>query len=144
MYLADSCTNPKFSNIRTSVTQDTKLNTETAYIVEFNVQCAKNSKNELFYGEIDGKFIAASTDETGEKRQVVIVYLLINLMYLIYKLFNKKISWTESHKKARTGEITIRIFDEDGFGEAKKIQRNNGDLSKVKELTTVSFYHKVN
>lgn len=81
MYLAESCTNPKFSNIRTSVTQDTKLNTETAYIFEFNVQCAKNYKNELFYGEIVGKFIAASTDETGEKRQVVIVYLMINLIH---------------------------------------------------------------
>lgn len=36
----------------------------------------------------------------------------------------------------------MRIFDEEGFASAKKAQRNNEDLTKVKELKTISFYHK--
>ena len=68
--LVESCTSPVFSNIRTSVTQDTKLNTETAYIVEFNVKCVKSSKNALFYGEFNGNDIVSSTDETGQRHQV--------------------------------------------------------------------------
>jgi hypothetical protein len=38
----------------------------------------------------------------------------------------------------------VRLFDEEGYGAAKKAQRNNEDLSKVKELTTFFFTHKVN
>ena len=76
----DSCTSPVFSNIRTSVTQDTKLNTETAYIVEFNVKCAKNARNALFYGEFNGNYIVSSTDESGQRHQVII---LLNIHYNI-------------------------------------------------------------
>ena len=67
---SQACTNPKFSNVRTSVTQDSKLNTETAYVVQFNVKCAKNAKNALFYGELNGNYLLASSDESGEKFQV--------------------------------------------------------------------------
>lgn len=65
-----ACTNPRFSNVRTSVTQDSKLNTETAYLVQFNVKCAKNSRNALFYGELNGNYLVASSDESGERFQV--------------------------------------------------------------------------
>ena len=41
-----------------------------------------------------------------------------------------------------SGEIKLRIFDEDGLASIRKAQRNNEDVSNVKELTTVSFYHK--
>ena len=64
------------------------------------------------------------------------------IKHIIYKIYFQ-ISWTLNHKKATTGEIKLRIFDEDGLASVRKAQRNNEDVSKVKELTTVSFYHKV-
>ena len=36
----------------------------------------------------------------------------------------------------------MRVFDEDGYAAVKKAQRNNEDSSKVKEIQTVSVYHK--
>ena len=50
-------------------------------------------------------------------------------------------SWTESHKKATSGETKLRVFDEEGFSALKKAQRNNEDLGKVKEIQTFSIYH---
>lgn len=52
-----------------------------------------------------------------------------------------EISWTEPVKKARSGEIRVRIFDEEGYGSFRKSQRS-GDSSNVKELQTVTFYHQ--
>ena len=65
------------------------------------------------------------------------------MLNLIFKTINYKIGWTEPVKTARSGEIRLRLFDEDGFAALKKAQRNNEDLSKVKELRTVSVYHAV-
>ena len=39
-----NCANPKFTNIQTVVTSDSKLNTETVYTVNFSVDCDKNAK----------------------------------------------------------------------------------------------------
>jgi hypothetical protein len=44
--LAQHCTNPKITDVQTFTTQDSKVNTETAYIVQFRVQCANNAKVE--------------------------------------------------------------------------------------------------
>lgn len=52
-----------------------------------------------------------------------------------------EISWSEPIKKARSGEISVRIFDEEGYGAFRKAQRS-GDMSNVKELHTVKFYHQ--
>jgi len=53
-----------------------------------------------------------------------------------------KLVGAKATKKATTGQIKVRLFDEEGYGAAKKAQRNNEDLSKVKELTTFFFTHK--
>ncbi len=66
--------------------------------------------------------MASSVDQSGERYQL---------------------SWTEENKNARSGHISVRLFDEDGFAALRKAQRNNEDLSKVKELRTFSFYHQV-
>ena len=44
IFLGQNCANPKFTNIQTVVTSDSKLNTETAYTVNFSVDCDKNAK----------------------------------------------------------------------------------------------------
>lgn len=120
-FKAQHCNDPKFSDVKTFSSQDTKLNTETAYVVQFRVQCAGNAKNVPFFGAVNGNFLASSADESGERYEI---------------------SWSEPTEKARSGEVVVRIYDEEGFSAYKKAQRTNGDLSKVKELKSVSFYHQ--
>ena len=43
-FVSKACSNPKISDVKTFSTQDTKINTETAYVVEFRAQCAGNAK----------------------------------------------------------------------------------------------------
>ena len=101
---------------------DTKLNTETAYTVEFKVECGP-IKSIPFYAEVDGVFIASSCDHTGQKYQF---------------------SWTADHKTAPAGDIELQVFDETGFFNIKKLQRNNEDASKVKPVKSFTFNHKAN
>ena len=55
-----------------------------------------------------------------------------------------KVSWSDSQKTtSRSRDIKVRLFDEAGYSAIKKAQRNKEDVSKVKELNTVSFYHQV-
>jgi translocon-associated protein subunit delta len=79
------------------------------------------NKNVAFFAELNGKLLSSSSDESGEKYQI---------------------GWSESHKTARTGQIKLRVFDEDGFSALKKAQRNNEDVSKVKEIRVIDFYHQ--
>ena len=116
-----SCTNPKISDVTTFTTQDTNINTETAFVVQFRAQCSGNTKHGQFFAEVNGNLLSSSVDESGERYQL---------------------SWTEENKVARTGEVRVRLFDEEGFSALKKAQRNNEDVSKVKELRTVSVYNK--
>ena len=118
-----NCANPIFSSVKHVVTRDTKLNTETAYTVEFQVDCGKALKNLPFYAQVNDQFISSTCDETGRKYQI---------------------SWSENHKTASAGEIKLRIFNEDGFFNYKKAQRNNEDLSKIKEVHNISFEHQAN
>ena len=116
-----ACTNPKISDVQTFSTQDTNINTETAYVVQFRAQCGGNTKHGVFFAEVNGKLLPSSVDESGEKYQI---------------------SWTEENKLAKSGEVKLRLFDDEGYSALKKAQRNNEDLGKVKELRTVSFYHQ--
>jgi len=120
--IAQQCQSPKFSDVNSFSTQDAKLNTETSYSVQFRVKCANNAKNLQFFtiNDATGHFIVSSSDASGE----------------LYQL-----SWTEPHKSARTGEIKLRVFDEEGFSALKKAQRNNEDIGKVKEIQTLSVTH---
>jgi len=117
---AQSCTNPTVSDIQTFTTQDGKLNTEIAYTIQFRLSCANKLRNAALFADLNGRILSSSVDESGERYQI---------------------GWTEPVKTARSGEIRLRLFDEDGFAALKKAQRNNEDLSKVKELRTVSVYH---
>ncbi|RNA23011.1 Translocon-associated subunit delta [Brachionus plicatilis] len=118
--LGQQCNQAKIINVRTWTSENSKLNIETAYIIQFKAQCQNNARNVPFYGEIDGKFLVSSADATGETYEI---------------------SWSEPIKKARSGEIKVRIFDEEGYGAFRKAQRS-GDFSKIKELHTVTLYHQ--
>lgn len=46
-------------------------------------------------------------------------------------------SWTEDVKKARRGDYSINIYDEENYGALRKAIRNNEDISAVKPLASV-------
>jgi translocon-associated protein subunit delta len=54
------------------------------------------------------------------------------------------LSWTLPHKQAASGEIKIKVYDEEGFSALKKAQRNGEDLSKIKELKQFELEHQSN
>ncbi len=68
--LGQHCVNPKFTDVKTHVTQDFKLNTETAFTVEFKLECVRGTKSVPLYAEVNGQFIPSSCDVTGTKYQV--------------------------------------------------------------------------
>lgn len=45
-------------------------------------------------------------------------------------------------KSASSGEINLRVYDEEGFFNVKKALRNNEDSSKIKSLTTFTINHQ--
>lgn len=67
--LGQNCANAKFSDVKTSATADARLNIETAYTVEFKINCGKYVP---LYAEVNGVFLASSCDVTGTKYQVTI------------------------------------------------------------------------
>ena len=58
--MGQNCVNPKFTDVKTHVTQDFKLNTETAFTVELKLECERGTKSVPLYAEINGKFIPSS------------------------------------------------------------------------------------
>jgi hypothetical protein len=45
-------------------------------------------------------------------------------------------------KSAQTGDIHLRVYDEEGFFNVKKALRNNEDSTKVKSLDTLTISHQ--
>ncbi|CAF1042695.1 unnamed protein product [Brachionus calyciflorus] len=119
--LGQQCSQAKITDVKATTSENLKLNTETAYVVTFKAQCAGNARNVPFYGEVNGNFLASSADASGETYEI---------------------SWSQPIEKATSGQISVRIFDEENYNAYRKAQRSNGDLSKVKELQTVTFYHQ--
>lgn len=92
-------------------------------MVEFRAQCGgAQAKNIIFYAEVKSKVISSSCDESGERYQL---------------------TWTDRNEVSRSGQIDLKIYDEDGVTALKKAQRAQTDTNQVKELQTVSFYHAV-
>lgn len=50
-------------------------------------------------------------------------------------------SWTEEIKIAKSGERSVRIFDEDGFTAVRKALRAGEDISTVNSLFSVAVNH---
>lgn len=50
-------------------------------------------------------------------------------------------SWTEDIKTAKSGERSIRVFDEDGFTALRKAIRAGEDISTVSSLFNVAVSH---
>lgn len=111
---ANSCSKPEVS-ASAYTTQDATVLTNIAFVAEFTLKCANGVKGIPLYAEINGKTLPAA--RIGEDKY--------------------QVSWVEDVKKARSGDYSVNLFDEEGYGVLRKAIRSGEDISTVKSLVTV-------
>jgi len=48
------------------------------------------------------------------------------------------VSWVEDIKQGSSGNVQVRLFDEDGYANVRKAQRDGDKVSSVKSLLDIS------
>jgi len=116
----ETCLSPASqSNVYT--TSEAAMSSETVVIVEFSVACKNNIQNMNLYAEFDGHVIPATRLLGEDKYQV---------------------SFSEEHKKLPAGTYSMPIYDEEGYSDLRKAQRNGESTEAIKKLFSVSIVHK--
>merc|ERR1711890_51865 len=116
----ETCTTPSVST-DTYTSKHIALSTETAYVIEFSVNCKDDVKGFNLYAELE-------------------VGVLVPVA-LVPDSNNYQISWIKDHKKDQTGSISIKMIDDEGQAAYRKAQRNNDDVTEVAPLFTVQINH---
>jgi len=119
---SETCTNPSVST-DTYTSKHISLSTETAYVAEFSVACKEEeAKGFNLYAELEAGVLVpvAQVPETN----------------------SYQVSWVKDHKKAETGTISIKMFDDEGYTAYRKQQRaEGGEGAEVAPLFTVTVEH---
>merc|ERR1712133_89808 len=116
----ETCTSPAVST-DTYTSKHIALSTETVYVAEFSVNCKEDVRGFNLYAEIEAGVLVP--------------------VALVPESYSYQISWIKDHKKAVTGSIPIKMFDDEGHTAYRKAQRNNGDVSEVAPLFTIQVNH---
>lgn len=111
----DTCVKPEVSASQYT-TQDATVLTNIAYVAEFTLKCSNGAKGIPLYAEVAGKTLPAAKIGEDNKYQV---------------------SWTEDLKKAKSGDYSVNLYDEEGYGALRKAIRSGEDISTVKPLVTI-------
>ncbi|CAH1373137.1 unnamed protein product [Tenebrio molitor] len=112
-----ACENPEIRS-NSYTTEDATILTHIAYISEFTVKCGSGTVSNLY--ALMGDTVQP-IGVTGPNRY--------------------QISWTEDVKNARTGDITIKIYDDDHYTLLRKAQRAGEDLNSVPVFGSVTINH---
>lgn len=117
----NSCVDPEVTASQYT-TQDATVLTNIAYVAEFSLKCSNRPSGIPLYAEVGGKLLPAARigDDNRPKYQV---------------------SWTEEVKKAKSGDYSVNLYDEEGYGALRKALRSGEDISSVKPLVTVVVNH---
>jgi len=112
-----ACDNPKVQATGYTLT-DSQVLSEITNIAEFTLSCENDEKPDL-YADIEGSFHPVVTSADGLKYQV---------------------RWINDEKKAHTGNITVNLYDSEGYVAANRA-RDRGNASTTAPLVTfvVSF-----
>jgi len=51
---------------------------------------------------------------------------------------HSQVSWVEDIKQGSSGNVQVRLFDEDGYANVRKAQRDGDKVSSVKSLLDIS------
>eukprot|EP00794_Sanderia_malayensis_P006206 gene6206-6921_t len=115
------CQKPTISS-ETYSTSSVTLSSETVYVVDLKINCENADQEQNFYAEINGILspVAKSSSDSSKYQ----------------------ISWSSEHKKAVKGDITIKIYDEEGYSAYRKAQRAGDKQSSVSPVGSVVLNHK--
>ncbi|XP_061400534.1 translocon-associated protein subunit delta [Musca vetustissima] len=118
-YGSTACTSPK-ATVTSFSTQDATILTQLAHVGEFTLKCGNGAKPTLFAEFPCGKVVPVA--QVGDEKY--------------------QVSWTEEIKKGSSGNVVVRLFDEDGYANLRKVQRDGGKVSNVKSLVDITISTK--
>ncbi|KAL3286317.1 hypothetical protein HHI36_000826 [Cryptolaemus montrouzieri] len=110
----EKCVNPQITS-SSFTTDDATYLTNIAYIGVFEVKCESNDEIRNLYADINGNLAPVSIVDKNKFQ----------------------ISWTESVKKASSGEKIVRIYREDDVPAFKRALKSGEDVSSVPTLGSV-------
>lgn len=118
-----TCSSPQVT-ASAFTTQDATVLTSIAYVSEFTLKCSNGAEKDRLplYAEVNG--VTLPTARIGPEG---------NGRY--------QVSWTEEISKAHTGDVSVHLFDEDGYATLRKLLRNGEDTSSAKPLVTIVVNH---
>ncbi|CAD5123604.1 unnamed protein product [Dimorphilus gyrociliatus] len=116
----DKCLSPKVQS-KVYSTSESILSSQTVFVVEFGLTCKNNVENLNLYADLNGFSVPATRVEGSRGKY--------------------QVSFSDEHKKLPSGQYSVRIFDDDGFGELRKAQRLNEDTSGIASLFEVKISH---
>ncbi|XP_017482041.1 PREDICTED: translocon-associated protein subunit delta [Rhagoletis zephyria] len=117
--LATTCTSPKVS-VTSFSTQDATILTQVAHIGEFSLKCGNNVPPNLFAEFACGKIVPVA--KLGDDKY--------------------QVSWTQEIKKSGGGNVVVRLFDEEGYANVRKAQRDGDKVANVKSLVDITVATK--
>ncbi|KAF7395317.1 hypothetical protein HZH68_009367 [Vespula germanica] len=112
---AETCQKPEVV-ASAYVTEDATVLTNVAFTTQFVLKCSNGVKGIPLYAEVEGKALPAVRLSADNKYQV---------------------SWTEEIKNARSGDYSVKLYDEEKYAAIRKAYRNGEDPSTVKPLAVV-------
>ncbi|XP_054712448.1 translocon-associated protein subunit delta-like [Uloborus diversus] len=117
--MGEICRNPTVKET-SYTTVDGIVVSDVALITEFSVKCDSSVKDLTLYADVNGKTLLAVKSPDSSKYQV---------------------SWSEDAAKISSGQHNIKIYDEEGFANLRKAQRNGEDISGIPSAFSISVYH---
>ncbi|XP_034480013.1 translocon-associated protein subunit delta [Drosophila innubila] len=97
-------------------TQDATILTQLAHVAEFTLQCSNSAQPSLFAEFPCGKVVPVA--KVGDSKY--------------------QVSWVEDIKQGSSGNVQVRLFDEDGYANVRKAQRDGDKVSSVKSLLDIT------
>ncbi|XP_067632386.1 translocon-associated protein subunit delta [Eurosta solidaginis] len=116
---ATSCTSPKVK-VTSFSTQDATILTQVAHIAEFSLKCENSVELNLFAEFPCGKIVPVAKISDGQYQ----------------------VSWTKEIKKSGGGNVVLRLFDEEGYANVRKAQRDGDQVANVKSLIDITVATK--
>jgi len=111
---AGACTNPKVS-ASSYTPADSQVLAAIPFIAEFTLECGNGEKPAL-YAQIDGALVPVSTTLDGSKHQV---------------------SWVKTLKEVSRGDVTVPLYDAEGYAQVKRAMDKGEDVSAVAPLVSI-------
>ena len=112
--LGATCTNPKVT-VTSFSTEDATILTHLAHVGELIVEC-DNGASPILFAELPcGRIVPVA--RIDEKRY--------------------QISWIEEIKKGSSGSVIVRLFDEEGYSNIRKAQRDGDKVVSIKSLADI-------